>query len=67
MNYEVELGAMNKRFLTDGHTSIECQKVFKIIGILKELSVCKCNAEITDGVIWLEDGSHYNIKQLVEE
>jgi len=56
-----------KQVLTNGHVSADCQTLMKIIGILKELSVCNCKAEISEGVIWLEDGSYYNIKQLVED
>jgi hypothetical protein len=67
MAYQLELAAMNRRVLTDGHTSIDCHKVFKIIGILKELSDCNCNASINSGLLQLEDGTSYDLKKLLED
>ena len=67
MNYQLELAANNKRVLTDGHTTIDCQTIFKMVGILKELSDCNCNASINSGLLWLEDGTSYDLKKLLGE
>lgn len=56
-----------KEWLTNGHATIECGAAYKVIGILKELAACRCNAEISHGIIWLEDGTHYNLEKLVRE
>lgn len=67
MSYQLELGAQNRRVLTDGHTSLDCQTVFKIVGILKELAACNCEAGIHDGLLMLADGTHYDLEKLVKE
>jgi hypothetical protein len=67
MSYNVELVACNRRVLTDGHTSLDCQTVFKIVGILKELAACNCEAGIHDGLLMLADGTHYDLEKLVKE
>ena len=54
-----------KQFLTNGYNKADCATLMKIVGILTELSECKCEAEISAGILWLEDGSHYNILELL--
>ncbi len=54
-------------WLTDGHVGISCEAAFKLAGILRELSDCNCSASISDGVLQLEDGTNFNLKQLLKD
>ena len=54
-----------KQFLSNGNISADCATLINIVGILNELSECKCEAEISAGILWLEDGSTYNILELL--
>jgi len=67
MNYHIDLAANNRRVLSDGHTTIDCQTAFKIMGILKELAACNCEASINDGMLWLADGTSFDLDKLVKE
>lgn len=67
MSYNVELVACNRRVLSDGHTTIDCQVAFKIMGIIKELAACNCEATLADGFLMLADGTSYDLEKLVKE
>jgi hypothetical protein len=54
-----------KQFLSNDNTSADCATLFKIVDILNELSEFKCEAEFSAGILWLEDGSTYNILELL--
>jgi hypothetical protein len=54
-----------KQFLSNGNTSADCATLIKIVDILNELSEFKCEAEFSAGILWLEDGSNYNILELL--
>lgn len=65
MQYNIELTTNNRRVLTDGHTPLDCHTIYRIVGVLKELAVCNCNASISDGFLILEDGTSYDLEKLV--
>ena len=67
MSYNVELVACNRRVLTDGHTSLDCKAVFKIVGILKELAAYSGDASLSDGLLILDDGTSYDLEKLFKE
>lgn len=67
MDYHVELVACNRRVLSDGHITLDCQAAFKMLGILKELAACNCTAQFADGFLILEDGTSYDIEKLLKE
>ncbi len=54
-------------WLSNGHTGIECESAIKMLGILQEIAVCNCNATIKNGGLFLEDGSFYDLKGLIEQ
>ena len=67
IDYHVELVACNRRVISDGHTTIDCNSAFKIMGILKELAACNCEATISNGILILEDGTSFDLEKLVKD
>lgn len=67
IDYHVELVACNRRVLSDGHITLDCQAAFKMLGILKELAACNCSATISNGILVLEDGTNYDLETLLKE
>jgi hypothetical protein len=67
IDYHVELVACNRRVISDGHTTIDCNSAFKIMGILKELAACNCEATISNGILILEDGTSFDLEKLVND
>jgi hypothetical protein len=56
-----------REWLTDGHTGIACDSAIRLLGIMQEIAACNCEASIVNGVLWLEDGTTYDVQKLVEE
>lgn len=54
-------------WLTDGHIGLSCDIAFKMLGVLKELSDCNCSASISNGFLELEDGTCYDLRQIIRE
>ena len=67
MDYHVELVACNRRVLSNGRTSIDCQAAFKMLGILKEIASYSGDASLSDGFLILDDGTSYDIEKLLKE
>jgi hypothetical protein len=54
-------------WLTDGHVGIGCDATFRVLGIMHEIAACNCNASISNGVLQLEDGTIFDLKQLLKD
>jgi hypothetical protein len=67
MQYQLITLDDGRAWITDGITGIECESAIKILEILKELSDCNCEASINTGMLWLEDGTNYDLKKLIKE
>ena len=56
-----------REWLTDGHTGIACETALNILGILQEIAACNCSASIANGMVVLEDGTTYDLNQIIKE
>jgi len=65
MQYNIELTTNNRRVLTDGHTKLDCQTIYKIVGVLKEIAAYSGDASLSDGYLILDDGTSYDLEKLV--
>jgi hypothetical protein len=56
-----------RQWLTDGHVGVNPESAVSMLALLSELAECECSASISEGMLWLEDCTSYNLVEIVRK
>lgn len=56
-----------RQWVTDGIVGFDPTMALKLVAILKEISCVKGIMSVDDGVLWIEDGTSYDLEQVLNK